>query len=360
MNANWSVFTGFAGGKVRAVAPVAVVMMAAVVLAGCPGQSFLVYRVPYADGTQVRVWQDHVTHNPPDRLDVAGINGNGAYAIVAAQTGVVRYIEDQSTINCCGGSCANNYVWLEHVGGEWTKYSHLAFNSATGTAGLQVGDIVLAGQFLGYESDVGRACGQHLHFEVTVPDDPANPLFPGNGGFMDGTNRIPRFCSVPGGLLYQGDEVVATGCDLLMECIQSEESPSTVGNCQDGLDNEVCVQEINNVALSSTYVRGNDFTSGSVQIWLEWCPNADCDPDVDRGRAVHVIVTTADANDPLVFTANCENRVILETIHNVEEIIIDEAGNLSEPNVACGGNEVLTNAFARWEICEIPEALVMN
>jgi hypothetical protein len=269
---------------------------------------------------------------------------------------VIRIIEDGNTANCPGGSCANNYVWIEHLGGEWTKYSHLATGSVTGEAGLEVGDVVLAGTFLGFESNVGRASGVHLHFEVGVPDDPSNPLRPGNGGFLRGENRIPRFCSVPGGIVSQGEVHTAKACAATTSCIRSKESPSTEGNCQSGTEGEVCVQEINNVALTSTYTRGVDFSSSSLLIDLDWCPNATCSQSAQTGRAVHVVVQLDEPNaDPLTFVANCQNRKVLETVHNVQQVVIQTAPNLSEENVACGGNRV-PRAFARWKICEVPEA----
>ena len=330
--------------------------------AGCTSldQSFLLYRLPYANGTDVRVTRDHMSHAPANRLDLKGINGAAPYAVVAAATGIVEVISDSNTQNCCGGSCANNYVWLSHIGGEWTKYSHLDTDSITVDAGLSEGDIVLAGQFLGWESDVGRACGTHLHFEVAVPDDPNNPLTGGNGGFIQGINRIPRFCNVPGQIVAEDEEHTASPCSLILDCIRSVESPLTEGNCGDGLSGDVCVQEVEYAYNDSTYVKGIDFQSGSVKIDLDWCPNAACDDDVDTGRAILVTVLF-DENilpnaDPLEFIANCQNRNIVETVHNVGEIIIHEPPNLSSENVACGGNEEL-HAFARWEICEIPEVL---
>lgn len=255
------------------------------------------------------------------------------------------------------GTCANNYIWMEHQGGEWTKYSHLATNTVSNDAGLAVGDFVVAGTFLGYESDVGRACGVHLHFEVGVPTNPASPLKPGNVGEIAGINRIPRFCGPQGQILQQNDVVVARRCNNLLSCIRSVESPSTQGNCQEGLSGKVCVQEINNVAISSTYTRGVHFSSSSLKIDLDWCPNASCSENVTTGRAIHVIVHRDIPNsDPLVFVANCQNRKVLETVHNVEEIVIQEAPNLSSENLACGGNTA-PGAFARWEICEVPASL---
>ena len=342
--------------------PIAALLLAIPLLllqSGCePGsnQSILLYRLPYADGTQTYVSRDHITHTPPDRLDMVGVNGQAPYPVVAAQTGIIRFIVDHHTEVCCGGSCANNYVWIEHLFGEWTKYSHLATGSVTDIAGLSVGDVVLAGEFLGFESNVGRACGVHLHFEVGVPNDPLNPLTASNGGFINGANRVPRFCGVPGQIATAESTYTAGPCSALLQCVRSSESPTTAGNCASGLSGNVCVQQLHPAALGSTYTRGIDFDSPMVKLDLDWCPTADCDPSVNTGRAIHVIFILDDpANpnaDPLQFTANCQNRKLVVTVNHVAEIIIQEAPNLSSENVVCQGNEA-PNAYAMWEICEV-------
>ena len=320
-----------------------------------PDQSLLLYRLPYENNENVKVWQDHLTHSPLTRIDLKGTAGSSPYAIVASATGVVRIIEDGLTQNCCKGTCGNNYVWLEHIAGEWTKYSHLATNSVTVDANLSPGDLVLAGEFLGWESNVGRACGSgngvHLHTEVNQVSD-ASPAVTGNAGALNGTNKIPRYCGVSGQIVVKDNIYPAKHCDNILECIRSIESPSTEGMCTDEISGEVCVQEISNPVFS-TFTQGVDFDSTSVHINLDWCGDESCDPAVTTGRALHVIVQPQDLNeDPILFIANCQNRLVDEVLHNVSEIIIQEAPNLSDENLACGGNSVLY-AFARWEICEI-------
>lgn len=196
-------------------------LMLVLTVVGCTSsdQSFLIYRLPNEANTDVRIWQDHLTHSPPNRIDMAGINGTAPYRVVAAQAGTVRFIEDSNTENCCGGSCDNNYVWIQHLGEEWTKYSHLATGSVTGSgaAGLSVGDAVSAGQYLGDESNIGRACGsndgRHLHFEVLVPNNPDNPTLSNQStGEIAGENRIPRFCGVPDQTVVKGEEYSAVAC----------------------------------------------------------------------------------------------------------------------------------------------------
>lgn len=171
------------------------------------------YRIPYAAGTTLRCTGDHLTHSPPTRIDLAAF-GAEPYRIVAAAAGVVRYIVDRFSENRPGMTpCNNNYVWLEHPNGEWTKYSHMTQNSVTGDAGLSVGDRVSAGTFLGCEDDVGCASGTHLHFEVGVPEDPADPI--DDQGFLRGgnrNNRIPRICGIPDRTFVDGDSYTAARC----------------------------------------------------------------------------------------------------------------------------------------------------
>lgn len=249
-----------------------------------------IYRIPYADGTQLRVTRDHHNHSGfpgNDRIDmVADMPAPGT--IVAAASGTVRAIVDihgnsnglgdgvdingntqnDNLEHSCNdsedrnlnrqldagedldmdgnidnavsglvvtGLCQNynNYVWIEHPNGEWSKYTHLATGSVPGT--LVVGGPVTAGQVLGIEADVGRAtgapscmgppstagCGRHLHHEIAVPTDPtddtpfitnANSPFidpdgvPNTGdeyfagGFIVGTNRPPSVCGIAGNL----------------------------------------------------------------------------------------------------------------------------------------------------------------
>ena len=168
-----------------------------------------VYRIPYEDKTQVRITNDHASHRPPGRLDMVGQNKK---RIVVAAGGVVRFIVDEFDVRqgARAATCNNNYVWIEHPNGEWTKYSHMEKGSVR-RAKINVGDEVQTGTYLGDEGDVGCATGSHLHFEVAVPRDPANPINP-QGGFIRGTNRVPRICDVSGHVLVRGNTYRAAPC----------------------------------------------------------------------------------------------------------------------------------------------------
>lgn len=200
-----------------------------------------IYRIPYADGTSVAVSRDHHDHSPArDRIDMAAGEGS---QIVAAASGWIRGIvdhhgespnagdemdingnpQDDSLEHSCSnnnpdpeadppdppnpisGSCSqyNNYVWIEHPNGEWTKYSHLG----TGTVqlpppagfGWSEGDWIEAGEVIGLENDIGAATGSHLHTEIAEPNNPDNDLtWSENGGFFqNGFNVVPVVCDIP-------------------------------------------------------------------------------------------------------------------------------------------------------------------
>jgi len=176
-----------------------------------------VYRIPYSDGTQVKVTNDHIKHSPPGRIDMGG-SGGGTYKIVAAADGTVRHVVDgfSAKIPTCKGIPAdqkkNNYVWIEHANGEWTKYTHMVKGSSSGKAKLKVGQFVSAGTYLGDEGDVGCADGDHLHFEVGVPK--ASDGITSVGGFLTDNddskrNRIPRICGIDDGRFVSGESYEA-------------------------------------------------------------------------------------------------------------------------------------------------------
>lgn len=183
--------------------------------ADCVAQeiSYGTYRLPYTNGVILQVTGDHLTHSPRTRLDLTGEAGMAApYAIVAAASGVVRAVVQTNFIQCnnsSGCSASNNYVWIQHNNGEWTKYTHFQQNSVV----VSVGQNVVAGQFLGLEGAVGFASGVHLHFEVGVPRRQLLADIDPSGGFLtNGANRIPLFCGVSGGMIRDGEMHLASPC----------------------------------------------------------------------------------------------------------------------------------------------------
>ena len=113
-----------------------------------------------------------VYSNNHNAVDVVG----GGYTldyIVAHSDGKVIFCQDGlgnmkgSTGNASYGNC----VKIDHGNGYQTLYAHMK-------SGLLVknGDIVKAGQRLGYMSDSGNANGAHLHFEVWKNGTRINPI----------------------------------------------------------------------------------------------------------------------------------------------------------------------------------------
>lgn len=176
-----------------------------------------VYRIPYENGKSVHVTNDHNDHNPIGPIDMNASSGNSPHKIVAAADGTIRAVVDSFSARIdsdTGAACTNNYVWIEHPNGEWSKYSHMQQNSSTINAGLSIGITVTGGQYLGDEGEVGCASGPHLHFEIGVPQV-TNP-FTVTGGFLNDNagssrNRIPRICGIQNELFVSGGGYVARG-----------------------------------------------------------------------------------------------------------------------------------------------------
>lgn len=85
-------------------------------------------------------------------LAAAGISGKEIYAVL---DGVVK--STKSSYASLG-----NTIMLEHNGFQ-TSYSHMILPSF-----LKEGDVVRAGDVIGYVGSTGRSTGPHLHFEVGI------------------------------------------------------------------------------------------------------------------------------------------------------------------------------------------------
>ena len=177
-----------------------------------------IYRLPFADGTEVSVFDDAASHRPVGAVDLVGEPREGKlHHVVAAADGTVMAIQDGFSEQQSGraaSECRNNFLWLAHPNGEWTLYGHMATGTTSGKAGLKVGDHVRAGQYVGDEGAVGCAMLNHVHFEVAVPQagDPID-----KGGFLNGNEqrqrmRIPRFCDVPDQSVRKDAHYTASPC----------------------------------------------------------------------------------------------------------------------------------------------------
>lgn len=175
-----------------------------------------IYRIPYEVGVIVSVTNDHIKHCPRGAIDMSGDNGASEYNIVASADGWIRAISDSHTEQCTcknGDNCDNNYVWIEHPNGEWTKYTHVKFHSASDLHDED--DWVTEGTVIGKEGTVGCSTGDHCHFEVAVPVDTNTLIFDAGGGWIDedwADNLVPLFCNVPGYIMQSGESYFVIDC----------------------------------------------------------------------------------------------------------------------------------------------------
>ena len=99
-------------------------------------------------------------------VDMSG--PNSSYYVIAASKGFVLYVNNTCDNNGyyrnrCGGTYGN-YVVIEHAGGVYTTYAHLAPDSIT----VNVGDTVNQGQVIAMMGNSGSSTGMHLHFQVGI------------------------------------------------------------------------------------------------------------------------------------------------------------------------------------------------
>jgi murein DD-endopeptidase MepM/ murein hydrolase activator NlpD len=208
-------------------------------------QSKNIYRIPYADGTNVHVGRDFNDHQPRGRIDMHG-KGTGTHRIVAAAAGTIRHIQDGRSKQQHPESwlrntpdCFNNYVWIEHANGEWSKYSHMRMGTTTAKAKRKVGDSVNPGDYLGDEGNVGCAWPAHLHFQILQvrPDDSTPNISTTSGeltGYGIADERNPRFSDLQGNVFTfkDGENYIAGGSP---KCRKDTECPA--GNyCNAGVD----------------------------------------------------------------------------------------------------------------------------
>lgn len=123
-----------------------------------------------------------------------------------------------------------NMVDIQHGGGLSTRYAHMLANVA-----VRLGQVVKAGQVIGYEGSTGNSTGPHLHYEVMIGGRQVNPIPYLNGGgvkplfgVVDGlaefaTNTFKKafpgggmWIDAAGGIMSQGvKSVVGWATDLL-------------------------------------------------------------------------------------------------------------------------------------------------
>ena len=127
------------------------------------------YLFPYAHGTKHRITQGYngaFSHFDDNRYAVDFDLAEGM-AVHAARGGVVVRVKEDSRV---GGPAPRfapfgNVVMVAHDDGSFGNYVHLQYRGAV----VEIGDVVSAGQLLGYSGATGLASGPHLHFDIRLP-----------------------------------------------------------------------------------------------------------------------------------------------------------------------------------------------
>ncbi|MGC8765948.1 MAG: M23 family metallopeptidase [Brevinematia bacterium] len=127
------------------------------------------YLLPFKNGDSCKVTQAYKTRYTHKgwlkySIDFGMKIGTPVYA---ARGGVVVEVKDTSRV---GGrsrryKAHSNYITIAHDDGTFAQYVHLNFSGSK----VKVGDVVKAGDLIGYSGRTGRVTGPHLHFMVYKP-----------------------------------------------------------------------------------------------------------------------------------------------------------------------------------------------
>ena len=125
-----------------------------------------VYRLPFASGTQHKISQGFhgkFSHTGDSEYAVDFLMPEGTAVLAARDGKVVRCVEKFSE----GGTDDSfwtryNCVQVQHDDGTIGEYDHLRYNGAA----VNPGDMVHAGDLVGYSGNTGYSQGPHLHFYV--------------------------------------------------------------------------------------------------------------------------------------------------------------------------------------------------
>ncbi|MFK7992987.1 MAG: M23 family metallopeptidase [Granulosicoccus sp.] len=336
---------------------------------GKSAKSKNVYRIPYADGTNVHISRDFYDHNPQGRVDMWA-KGAGTHRVVAAASGTVMAIEDsrskqQVPINWLRNTadCLNNFIWIEHENREWSKYSHLRFGTTTTKAKLKVGDRVSTGQYLGDEGKVGCAWPAHLHFQIVqVKEDSSPRIDPVSGalrGYEFSDERNPRFSDLTGKIftLKDGENYVAGG---LPSCRKDTECPSD-HYCNAGLDlsaNRCVPLKSNNESC--------ELAGGSRQCASGYCQFGRCytPQSVPEGGTCYVnkACKSGKCSDVqgLKGRCVCKKDLDCESGHYCDaglDLNLNSCKALKRDNEACdlvGGGHQCISGFCKYSKCYTP------
>lgn len=108
-------------------------------------------------------WRTHPITKKPNHHTGADIAAGHGTAITAVQGGVV-------TISGYAPSSYGNYVVISHGNNRTTLYAHMSSRA------VSEGQVVSQGQVIGYVGTTGSSSGPHLHLELRINGQRADPL----------------------------------------------------------------------------------------------------------------------------------------------------------------------------------------
>jgi murein DD-endopeptidase MepM/ murein hydrolase activator NlpD len=141
----------------------------------CPGSNCF-YRLPWPFADIVTTAQGNNTPNPnashccPPQNFAFDFAMADKSTIYATRGGIIGDLVESNTKNanpCTQGQSADapsNYVRVDHQDGTYSYYAHVDTNSVI----PQGGDTVQRGDPLAKVDNIGRSCGPHLHYQVSI------------------------------------------------------------------------------------------------------------------------------------------------------------------------------------------------
>ena len=125
-----------------------------------------IYMLPFEPGETFRVTQGYngsYSHTGPDQYAIDFRMPVGT-PVHAARGGTIVKVKTDSSVGGGDRKYQNqaNYILVRHADATLANYAHLKKDGAV----VKVGDIVEAGEIIGYSGNTGFSSGPHLHFSV--------------------------------------------------------------------------------------------------------------------------------------------------------------------------------------------------
>ncbi len=127
-----------------------------------------IYKLPFKKGEAFKVHQGvngNFSHQDKYAWDFTMPVGTEIYAV---RDGLIVELEKRNSRNCNKQSCSayNNYIKILHSDGTIAEYLHLKKNGVK----VKLGQMIKAGQLIGYSGNTGWSTGPHLHLNMYLMD----------------------------------------------------------------------------------------------------------------------------------------------------------------------------------------------